>query len=124
MKRDMELVRKILFAIEKQYVDTAINNLKIEGYSTEEIAYHCKILYEAELISEYEARYADGRIFRYFVGPLTWEGHDYLDKIRSDTVWNKTKETIKNKGLPMIIDVIKEIASAIIGSMITGALNS
>ncbi|MGI6337404.1 MAG: DUF2513 domain-containing protein [Eubacteriales bacterium] len=25
------------------------------------------------------------------VGGLTWNGCEYLDKIREDTVWNKTK---------------------------------
>ena len=32
MKRDMDLVREILLEIEKQYISTAIYNLKIEGY--------------------------------------------------------------------------------------------
>ena len=44
MKRDMDLVRKILLEIEKQYKSTAIINLKIESYDMETVAYHCKIL--------------------------------------------------------------------------------
>ena len=32
MKRDMELCREILFALEEQYVDTAIVNLKVAGH--------------------------------------------------------------------------------------------
>ena len=32
MKRDMELIRKILFKIEEEYVSTALFNLTIEGY--------------------------------------------------------------------------------------------
>lgn len=46
MKRDMDLVRKILLKIEEDYVSTAVYNIKIDGYSDEQIAYHCKILYE------------------------------------------------------------------------------
>ena len=58
------------------------------------------------------------------VGALTWEGHEYLDKIRQDTVWNKTKDVITQKGLPMAVDVIKEVATAIISSMTEGAIKA
>jgi hypothetical protein len=34
MKRDMDICRKILFAIEEQYKDTAIYDLKIENHTT------------------------------------------------------------------------------------------
>ena len=114
----MELCRKILFAIEEQYVDTAIYHLKIENYSMEQIAYHCKILYEAKLVSDYEAEYGDDHILSFGVGSITWEGHEYLDKIRQDSIWNKTKNIIKEKGLPMTIDVISKIASSSIAEVI------
>ncbi|WP_198921654.1 DUF2513 domain-containing protein [Streptococcus oralis] len=26
---------------------------------------------------------------------MTWEGHDFLDKIRENTMWNRTKTNIK-----------------------------
>ena len=54
MKRDMDLVRKILLEIEEQYVSSSIIDLKIEGYDSETIAYHCKILYEAGYVSYYK----------------------------------------------------------------------
>lgn len=123
MRRDMELCRKILLAVEEQYVDVALFNLQIEDYSIEELAYHCKLLYEAGLIADCKMKYADGHVWTFGVGSLTWEGHDFLDKIREDTVWSKTKETIKSKGLPMILDVIKIIASEIITSMTAAAIS-
>ena len=80
-----------LFKIEEEYVSTALYNLKITGYSDEEVAYHCKLLFENELISDYKDIYADNRLYSFGVGSLTWEGHDFIDKIREDTVWNKRK---------------------------------
>ena len=77
MKRDMELCRKILFAIDDEYVDTAIYDLKIDGYSMEQVVYHCKILHDADLISDYGAQFADNHIWAFGVGALTWEGHEY-----------------------------------------------
>ena len=52
MKRDMDLVRLILLEIEDKYRSTAIYDLAIDGYDTEMVAYHCKIKYEAGLISD------------------------------------------------------------------------
>ena len=118
----MELCRKILFAIEEQYVDTALHNLKIPEYTMEQVAYHCKILKEAGLITNYKALFASNHIVGFGVGSLTWEGHDFLDKIREDTIWNKTKGLIKNKALPMTLDVVKEIATAVISETLKGAM--
>lgn len=122
MKRDMELCRKILLEIEEFPTSEKIDNLEIDGYSDEQVSYHCKLLQEAELISDYKVdRFINGTsTFR--VGSLTWKGHDYIDKIREDTIWNKTKETIKSKGLPMIFSVIEHIAAEIIASMTEGAI--
>lgn len=112
MKRDMELCRKILFAIEEQYVDVAILNLKIESYSMEQVAYHCKILHEAGLVSDYNSLYGDNHIISFSVGSITWNGQEYLDKIRDDTVWNKIKSQIKEKGLELTFQAILNLASS------------
>lgn len=122
MKRDMELCRKILFAIEERYVDAAIYNLKIEGYSQEEISYNSGLLFDAGLISAYKSQNADNHLYMFAVGHLTWEGHDFLDKIREDTIWNKTKKVIKDKLLPMTLDIIKEVASAIVSAAVQSAV--
>ena len=60
----------------------------------------------------------------YFVGNLSNAGYDYLDKIRNDTIWNKTKKIIKEKGLPMVTGTINMIASAFITAMAEGVMNS
>lgn len=124
MKRDMELIRKILFLIEKQYVDVALYDLKVESYDMKTIAYHCDLLHQAGLLKSYAGQYAGGELYSFGVGSLTWEGHNYLDQIRSDTIWNKTKEVIKDKGLPLIIETVKEISYAIISGMVKGAISS
>lgn len=124
MKRDMDLVRLILLEIEAQYKSTAIYNLQIDGYDIETIAYHCKILHEAGLISAYKAQYADNRLYSFGVGSLTWEGNDYLDKVRDNSVWRKTKDVITKKGLPLIFDTIKTISTAIVTAAAEGVANS
>ena len=124
MQRDMELIRKILFAIEKEYVDVRLdyNDLKIEEYAFKTVGYHCSILCDAGLVYDYKSHYSENELDYFEVGSLTWEGHEFLDKIRNETVWNKTKEIIANDGLPFVIDVVKKVASEITTTMIKAAI--
>ncbi len=123
MKRDMELIRKILFKIEEDYKGISLREPSIEGYNKVIVAEHCKLLYEYGLIDEYKPVHADGTpVLTFWVGNLTWEGYDFLEKLREDTVWNKTKDVITKNGLPMVLDVVKDISTTIISSMVEGAI--
>ena len=119
MKRDMELCREILFAIEKQ--ENPIRyEFTFKGYDQYAVTYNCRLLYDAGLIDKMSVDLSGNCV----VGNLTWAGHDFLDKVRETTVWNKTKDIISKKGLPMIVDVVKQVATAIITSMTEGAVKA
>lgn len=124
LKRDMELIRKILLTVEEKYVDTWLhsNEIEIDGYDMKTIGYHCAVLHDAGLLYDYKGQYGDGELLQFGVGRLTWDGHEFLEKIKSDTVWNKTKETITTKGIPFVLDAVKEIATSITTSMIKTAI--
>lgn len=123
MKRDMDLYRLILFKIEDEYRSTGLSNLQIDGYDIETIAYHCDLLFEAGLIKSYKPTYANDGIYFFSVGALTWEGHDFLDKIRENTMWNRTKTNIKENALPMTLEVIKSVATSFINSQLSKYLD-
>ena len=74
----MDLIRKILFKIEDEVGTVVEYNLLIEGYSTEELAYHCSILYDSKMISDYGADYANNEINSFGVARLTWNGYEFL----------------------------------------------
>lgn len=122
MKRNMDLCRLILFKIEAEYKSTALYNLSIDGYDIETVAYHCKLMFNAGLLESYKPTYGDNRIYAFSVGSLTWEGHVFLDKIRENTIWNRTKKKIKENALPFTIEVIKSVATAIINKRLEGLL--
>lgn len=124
MERDMDLVRLILLEIEKEYKSTVLYDLKIDGYDMETVAYHCKILHEAKLISAYKGMYADDALQDFAVGSLTWEGHDYLDKVRDNSRWGKIKKLLKEKTLPPTIEVIKMLADGLISAATAAAVSS
>ena len=124
MKRDMDLIRKILFYIEDNYeAGKGAISITIDGYSEDEIYEYCLLAYESGLIQ----KPLDTSTFSgssCLVNNLTNAGYDLLDKIRSDTIWNKVKNTAKEKGLPLIIDTVKTIASAFITAAAEGVANS
>lgn len=121
MKRDMELIRKILFHIEDNYKpgEGWLREISIEGYTHETICEHILLAYEARLIQNIKDVSTFSRK-NYWVGNLSNEGYDLLEAIRADTTWNKTKTVIKEKGLPMVINTIKTISSAIITAATKG----
>ncbi len=122
MQRDMELIRKILFKIEEMVDNTAKYNIKIDGYTMDQIAYHCAILYEGGYVFNYKVQYSDNKVHYFEVGRLTWEGHEFLDKIREESIWNDTKNAIKEKGLPLVFDIVKSMSTGIITQVINSYL--
>lgn len=124
MKRNMELCRAILLEMEEtdRLDNRAVNALQSKNYSLDEIVYHCRLLHEHGFIKECTISGALGIISTFLVEGLSWDAYDFIDNIREDTVWNKTKDVITRKGLPMVLDVVKEISQAVIASMVQGAI--
>jgi len=121
MKRDMDLVRLILLKIEEHDVESSsYESISIDGHSSREVFEHVRLMENAGLISDTHYDAACNAC----VQRITWSGYDYLDKVRDDSVWKKTKDVIKEKGLPLIFDTIKTIASALITATAEGVANS
>lgn len=128
MKRDMDVVRKLLMKIEEVYEPgqkrISVSELMIDGYDAQTVVEHLMLMRDAGLLQDIVAKtYVTGSTI-VSVGNLTNKGYDTLEDFRNDTVWNKTKDVVKEKGLPMVIDVFKDVASTIISSITEGALKS
>ena len=125
MQRDMELIRKILFELEEQYKpgDGFLFGLNIEDYDLQTIAEHCDLLQQKGLITAYKPVRGGDTIIAFQVGNLSSPGYDYLELIRNDDIWDKTKKELKKKKLPQTIEAIAKIAGIFTGEVIKG-LNS
>ena len=110
MKRDMNLIRDLLFQIEKGSVEQTSTDLDPpEGISPEEVVYHIEILRGSHLINfSSQSKGINGSIFTEL--SLTWEGHEFLDSIRSNSVWNTVKKRLKHLGGTATLEIIKELA--------------
>lgn len=53
---------------------------------------------------------------------LTWSGHEFLDCIRSNSVWNKTKQVFVSEGIGMTVDLIKSVATGVASKILKGAI--
>lgn len=95
MKRDIDLARIMLFAIEKDKRATGHGFicLNIDGYPKEEVSYHVNLLYEAGLIDAIDLSSLDN--YRWEPRKLTWQGHEFLDLARNDNLWGKAKKELK-----------------------------
>lgn len=124
MRRNMDLCRDILLQMEDadRLLNQSIDELKEKGYSLNEIIFHCRLLHEHGFIKECIVNEVYGIVAALIVYGLTWEAHDFISSIRQDTIWNKTKDVITQKGLPMVLDVVKEISQSIVATMVQGAI--
>ena len=117
MKRDWDLVRQILLCLEdREGTQSHLEPTEIEDRIPEDVSYHIYIMEQAGLIEATCSKYANAPMYCIAVR-LTWEGHEFLDAIRADTTWNKTKELIKEKGLGISMYAIKAAAAALVRSM-------
>lgn len=94
MKRDMDLIRAMLLAIESDPHPYA-PKIEIEGYTQEQIDYHAILLGEAGLAKVHEIRLEESHTpVATTVERLTWAGHEFLDSAREKQTWNQAKDLI------------------------------
>lgn len=110
----MDLVRELLLRIEAdprldgshRILFQDVDEMGLSGRSYNEVAYHLRLLVEE--------KYVDGSAQvsgMPIVSRLTWQGHEFLDNIRDNGVWHKTKDRLS--GLPSVaLAIVSEIAKA------------
>ena len=100
MTRDDDLVRRILLDLEA-HEGWRIVYERILSPEPEEnrFDYHLQLLCDAGFMKQIDS----------FAYRMTNQGHDYLEAIRSDTIWNKTKVGAAAVG-GMTLGMMKDLA--------------
>ena len=115
MRRDPDLIRKLLFHFEEKLDYTAERCPPIEGFSELDIMYHMLLLAQAGFL-DHQPEWTESRdrIVRVLGFGLTWNGHEFLEAARDDTVWQKAKARVAEKiaGMPFdaMLALLLEIA--------------
>jgi len=107
MTRDMDLVRKILFELEKHKGGFAPPNLRINGYSDEQIGFHVHLMGEAGLVQVADVTPYAATSPQALAKCVTWEGYEFLEAARSLSIWERAKHRIAKEGLGMSLEVLK-----------------
>lgn len=111
MKRDMELVRKILLALEAAPDSSAAWNLSVEGYPNVEVAHHCWLIKEEGLAKGSDVTHKQSPNPEARLTCLTPAGHDFLEDARDDNRWSQAMATVKSAGGSLTIKVVGTILS-------------
>lgn len=120
MKRDWDLIREILTKVED--IESNTDDVNLSNFPDDKhlaASYHAELLIDAELIKGQVAKTMGPDVNDFFAISLTWEGHEFLDSIRNDTVWEKTKTIFADKGISMSIDLVKGVATKAALSILT-----
>ena len=118
MRRDMDLIRRILVMVGDSPVPLNATVFVDETHPFETVAYHIDLIGQADLADTSITRMCGGVIAGAEVGPLTWDGNEFLDAIRSDTIWARVKQRVGATVGSTTIDVIKALATKIAYDML------
>jgi hypothetical protein len=116
MKRDMDLIRRLLLELEEkdlgngQWVDFDVH----DGEEIK-VTEHLFLLSEAGFIEGNNLNTLSDRMFK--ARRLTWSGHDFVDSIRNDDTWRKTKDGALAAG-GWTVDLLRDLAKGLIKKQI------
>lgn len=106
MKRDLDLVRLILIAIENS-ADDEPGSIRLPRHEVDplHLAYHIRLLHEGRLIHAVENR--GSAIVPH---SLTWHGHEFVTAIRDDGIWQAIKAIEGGAGGNLPFAMLYELA--------------
>lgn len=128
MKLNNDCVRDILLFVEKEqkveenngdFVFSEITpDLLFDGIkqSKEDIIYTVVMLEQAGFIDA-AFSYGNDSLGDFTINSLTYEGHEFIEKIKSENVWGKTKTVSKAVGSASI-SILSQIATQVISALI------
>lgn len=124
MKRDWHIIRSILLRLEEDSRANAVVNANSFGplHAEQDVAYNMRLLKEMGLIAAdiRESRSGDGAIGIALARSMTHKGHDLLDSIRNDTIWQRVQDTFKKKGVDMSVELVIEVAKVTAKAILAG----
>jgi len=109
MKRDMELIKKIVLAIESAPGGYPPNPLEIEGYTKDQIGYHSYLLVKDELAEGVDITTKESTGPEYYIRSLTPAGHEFAEAARDDKLWKKATKKVAEVGGDITVKLLSEM---------------
>ena len=116
MKRNMELIRAILLQVEANTAGKI--DLDLPNYQANEIGLHVELMIERGLLEGTTLPSSDvpsHEILSYVIRKMTWDGYEFLEVARNDTLWEKAKSVCLEKtgglALEQLAECLKRVAT-------------
>jgi hypothetical protein len=113
MKRDLDLVREVLLQIEglpagppAQYRTSEIEDPVLLA--------HFELVIASGLVIGKIARSQGTRGDVISISGLSWEGHEWLEMVRSQAMWNEVKSALLDNGGALTFELTKEVATKLL----------
>lgn len=118
MKRDWDCIRAILIALEdKGDFESTVRASSIVDFDPMTVNYNLRLLIQADLV---EGSCSRTRSPQCVAHAMTWAGHELLDQVRSENVWNRVKGQAREQGQSLSFDLIKFLARRAIEGLFGG----
>ena len=119
MHLNPDCMRAVLLEVESADFRNAIDlnyfyNQLEDEYSHEDILYSLIKLEEAGFIKGRVKSYDNWKNTVVSISDITYEGHQFLSNIRSNTIWEKVKEKLTDKSIDSVLALSKTILSIIV----------
>lgn len=106
MERDMDLIRRI--ALETSAIPYGNVLIGLEDVSEANFAVHAIWMQEAGLIKASIQEFLDNSMPKVSISRLTWEGCEFVDAVKNDTVWAKAKKEIIAPTMSFTFSALKD----------------
>ena len=119
MKRDLDLVRQLLLQIEGMPAGPPAQYRASEIEDPVLLA-HFELVLASGLVNGKISRSQSSRGDVISISGLTWEGHEWIEMVRSQSVWNETKSLLLGTGGALTYELTKAAASRILRARLDG----
>jgi hypothetical protein len=125
MKRDMELVRKIMLQLQaSDGAQPDLQPLIDAGYSERQLAEHSLLLVDAglaeALVHEQGGLDDDGQLI--ILSRLTWAGHDFIEPAKNDVVWKKATGLVMSQVGGFTLEALKAAVGAVTKELVAAGV--
>ena len=113
MKRDLDLVRQLMLQIEALPAAPPVQ-YRMSEIEDPVLLAHLEMLIEAGLVSGRISRSQGARGDVISVSGLTWQGHEWVEMVRSQSLWNDVKSAVLDGGGVLTFELTKAMAAKLL----------
>ena len=107
MRRDLDLVRRILLDLEGRggpQTSSGWSHLVEQGFEVDSIQFHIQLMNDAGLIQADEL--VPGQ---WWPERVTWTGYEFLDAARNDALWHEAKRRVERSVGSAPFEIVREL---------------